>query len=135
MSGLWAKRDEILSEIDRLEGFIAGLRADLSQIDAVVGILNRAPASYAPRSARKRLFQRGETGRIVFAALRRSERPLSTREIVALVASQKGEDVSDPLIVSSITNRLGKSLAKFRQRGDVLGERRGNMTWWRLPPA
>jgi hypothetical protein len=133
MAGLRAKRDEILSEIDRLEGFIAGLRADLSQIDAVVGILNRVPASYAPRTARKRLFQRGETGRIVFAALRRSERPLSTREIVALVAAQKGEDVSDPVVVSSIMNRLGKSLAKYRQRGDLLGERRGNMTYWRLP--
>jgi hypothetical protein len=133
MSGLRAKRDEILGEIDRLEGFIAGLRADLSQIDAVVGILNRVPASYAPRTTRKRLFQRGETGRIVFAALRRSELPLSTREIVALVAAQKGEDVSDQIVVSSIMNRLGKSLAKYRQRGDVLGERQGNMTYWRLP--
>jgi hypothetical protein len=28
---------------------------------------------------------------------------------------------------------VGKSLAKFRQKGHVLGVRKGNMTWWRLP--
>jgi len=32
-----------------------------------------------------------------------------------------------------VMNRVGKTLAKFRQRGDVLGERCGNMTWWQLP--
>lgn len=133
VSGLKAKRLEILSEIDRLEGFIAGLRADVMQIEAAMQIVARKPGAdaYRPVRTRKRLFDRGESGRIIFAALRRSERPLSTREIVALVATEKGEDVTDP----GIMNRVGKTLAKFRQRGDVLGERQGNMTWWRLPPA
>ena len=61
---------------------------------------------------------------MVFAALRRSERPLSTVEIAALVLP----DAERKAALKSV----GKSLAKFRQRGDVLGERKGNMTWWRL---
>jgi hypothetical protein len=76
----------------------------------------------------KRLFQRGRLGQLVFAVLRRSERPLSTVEIVALV-SPDAERQSRKSAIKSV----GKSLAKFRQRGDVLGERKGNMAWWRLP--
>jgi hypothetical protein len=82
---------------------------------------------------RKRLFERGESGRLVYAALRRVDRPVSTQEIVGLFAADKGHDTTDLIAMSGVMHRVGKTLAKFRQRGDVLGERRGNMTWWRLP--
>ena len=123
VSGLKAKRSEIVREIDRLEAVIAGHRADLSIIDAATAIVTGKPAGEASQK-RKRLFQRGEIGRLVFAALRRSERPVSTAEIAALMATEGKR----PTLKS-----LGKSLAKFRERGDVTGERKGNMTWWRLP--
>ena len=126
ITGLRAKRAEIIREIDRLQSIIEAHGADLLHIEAALAIcLGRRV--YEPQR-RRRLFQRGEVGRLVFAALRRSERPLSTIEIVALV-SPDPERQSRKAALKTI----GKSLAKFRQRGDVLGERHGNMTWWRLP--
>lgn len=137
VSGLKAKRLEILSEIDRLEGAVAALRADVLQIEAAIRIVSGDPAAKTLErlTSRKRLFERGEAGKIIFAALRRSERPLSTAEIVSLIAAERGEDQTDKLVMSTIMNRVGKTLGKYRHRGHVLGERRGNMTWWRLPPA
>ena len=121
---LRAKRAEIVREVDRLQAFIDGHRADLLHIEAAIAICEGKQRFYEPQKP-KRLFQRGRIGQMVFAALRRSERPLSTVEIVALVLP----DTERKAAIKSV----GKSLAKFRQRGDVLGERRGNMTWWRLP--
>ena len=120
---LKAKRAEIVREIDRLQATLAAHGADLLHIEAAIAICAGKPL-YEPQR-RKRLFQRGELGRMVFAALRRSERPLSTVEIVALVSPERERKAA--------LKAIGKSLAKFRQRGDVLGERKGNMTWWRLP--
>ena len=120
---LKAKRAEIVREIDRLQATLAAHGADLLHIEAAIAICAGKPL-YEPQR-RKRLFQRGELGKMVFAALRRSERPLSTVEIVALVSSDADRKAA--------LKTIGKTLAKFRQRGDVLGERKGNMTWWRLP--
>jgi hypothetical protein len=122
---LKAKRAEIVREIDRLQAIIEAHGADLLHIEAAIAICAGKPF-YEPQR-RKRLFQRGEIGQLVFAALRRTERPLSTVEIVALVSP----DAERKAAIKTV----GKSLAKFRQRGDVLGERRGNITWWRLPVA
>jgi hypothetical protein len=120
---LKAKRAEIVREIDRLQAIIEAHGADLLHIEAAIAIC--AGKSFYEPQRRKRLFQRGEVGKLVFAALRRSERPLSTVEIAALVSP----DAERKAAIKTV----GKSLAKFRQRGDVLGERQGNMTWWRLP--
>lgn len=120
---LKAKRAEIVREIDRLQATLAAHGADLLHIEAAIAICAGKPLHEPQR--RKRLFQRGELGRMVFAALRRSERPLSTVEIIALVSP----DADRKAAIKSV----GKSLAKYRQRGDVLGERKGNMTWWWLP--
>ena len=120
---LKAKRAEIVREIDRLQATLAAHGADLLHIEAAIAICAGKPL-YEPQR-RKRLFQRGELGKLVFAALRRSERPLSTVEIVALVSP----DAERKVAIKSV----GKALAKYRQRGDVRGERKGNMTWWRLP--
>lgn len=122
ITGLRRQRAKILAEIARLEGVIAGHRADILHLEAAITVCS-GKRFYEPQE-RKRLFQRGQVGQVVFAALRRSERPLSTAEIVALI----GPDDRKRAIKS-----VGKSLAKFRQKGHVLGERRSNMTWWRLP--
>jgi hypothetical protein len=124
--GLKRQRAKILAEIARLESLIAGHRADLLHIEAALAIC-AGKRSYEPQR-RKRLFQRGAVGQLVFAALRRSEHPLSTVEIAAMV-SPDGE----PRRRKATIKTVGKSLAKFRHRGDVTGERKGNMTWWRLP--
>ena len=121
--GLKAKRAEIVREIDRLQAIVEAHRADILQLEAAIAICT-GKRFYEPQG-RKRLFQRGRIGQMVFAALQRSEPPLSTVEIAALVLP----DAERKAAIKSV----GKSLAKFRQRGDVLGERRGNMTWWRLP--
>jgi len=81
---LKAKRAEIVREIDRLQATLAAHGADLLHIEAAIAICAGKPL-YEPQR-RKRLFQRGELGKLVFAALRRSERPLSTVEIIALVS-------------------------------------------------
>lgn len=120
--GLKARRAEIVREIDRLQAIVEAHRADILQLEAAIAICT-GKRFYEPQR-RKRLFQRGRIGQMVFAALRRSERPLSTVEIAALVLP----DAERKAALKSV----GKSLAKFRQRGDVLGERKGNMTWWRL---
>jgi len=123
ITGLRAKRAEIIREIDRLQAIIAAHGADLFHIEAAMAICLGKPV-YEPQR-RKRLFQRGEVGKLVFAALRRSERPLSTVEVVALVSPDRPRKAA--------IKTVGKTLAKFRQRGDVIGERQGNMTRWRLP--
>ena len=126
VTGLRRRRAKILAEIARLEAYVANHRADLLHIEAAIAICIGKPVSEPQQ--RKQLFQRGRVGQLVFAALRRSERPLSTAEIAALVAPD-----TDPQARTSTLKTVGKSLAKYRQRGNVLGERRGNMTWWRLP--
>ena len=126
ISGLKAKRAEIVREVDRLQAFIDAHKADILQLEAAIAICE-GKRFYEPEKP-KRLFQRGRIGQMVFAALRRSERPLSTVEIVALVSPDADREKRTAMLKA-----VGKSLAKFRQRGDVLGERKGNLTWWRLP--
>ena len=122
ITGLRRQRAKILAEIVRLESVIAGHRADILHLEAAITVCT-GKRFHEPQE-RKRLFERGQVGQVVFAALRRSERPLSTAEIVALLASDNPKRA---------IKSVGKSLAKFRQKGHVLGVRKGNMTWWQLP--
>ena len=127
VTGLKRQRAKILAEIARLEGVIAGHRADILHLEAIAITVCSGKRFYEPQTP-KRLFQRGQVGQVVFAALRRAERPLSTAEIAGLIAPG-----SEPRTRKATIKTVGKSLAKFRQRGHVIGERKGNMTWWRLP--
>jgi hypothetical protein len=129
VTGLKAKRAAIFREIARLEGVIERHRADLVVLATAIAIVTGKPVESASEPpSRKRLFQRGEIGQLVFGILRRSERPLSTAEIAAMAVPN-----ADTERQKAILKSVGKSLAKFRRQGHVLGERRGNLTWWWLP--
>lgn len=49
------------------------------------------------------------------------------------VAEKSGLDTADKDAMLHLVSNVGKAMGHYRKNGHVIGQRRGNMTWWRLP--
>jgi hypothetical protein len=94
VSALRKKRSEVAGHVHDLEKKIATWRARLAHIDETIKIFSPEtdPEAIPPKRTyrRARYFSRGEFARLCLDALRKSERPLTTAEIVASVIRAKG---------------------------------------------
>lgn len=126
VTGLQAKRHEIAAEIERLSDA-------LKHLDAAIGAI--AGRSSAPKRQSRTNQQRGSVGRYIFDALREAQSKLSTVQIAAYVAEKIGVDISEKRAMLAMNKKVGKAIGHYRRNGQVLGERRGYVTCWRLPPT
>lgn len=129
------KRATLASEIVHLERQIRARKDSLAHVDATLKLLDPSiETGSIPNkrlSKRIRLFRQGELGRLILGALRSSERPLRTAEIVSAILSAGGHGESAR---ATVAPRVRGNLAYLERRGKVEKISVGLQARWRLNP-
>ena len=133
ISGLLRKRQEMLTEAERLRDRIAEIKNDLSALDRTLASLGHKGDLDAmmPRARRQVVFGRGDLLRAIMDELRGAERPLRSREIAQAIIAVRGHDPRDQRYIADLTRRVGKALRPQREAGSVISliDRNSTVTW------
>ena len=65
---------------------------------------------------------RGELTRLLLAALRQLDRPLTTKDLAQHVMAERGLNTADKRLVRTIGKRVGSAMRHLRNRGLVRSE-------------
>ena len=133
ITGLLAKRRDMLTEAERLRDRLAEIRNDLQALDRTLGTLGFKGDldGMMPRQKRQVVFGRGDLIRAILDELRGAERPLRSREIAQAIVAVRGDDPRDQRYISDLTKRVSKALRPLRIAGEVrqVADRHGSMAW------
>jgi hypothetical protein len=94
ISGLLTKRMDLFHEAERIRDRLAEIRNDIDALDRTLNVLGYDGDLDAamPRQKRHVIFGRGELTRQVLTILRRSGKPLTSRQIAQEIVSDSGMD-------------------------------------------
>ena len=122
LSGLIAKRAELLRDITIAKDKLAMCEADLASIEGAIRVFDpdielqdkgrRVPAVHAAPE--------GDMARYILGCLRAAKAPLASREIASYVMEQRQLDPRDKRLRRTMTERTGAALRRLRERGLVL---------------
>lgn len=122
VSGLVAKRSELVGQIDKLQDEIARIRALMDCIDGSIKIFD---PEYDLRTikgkrtnTRNKQFKRGEFQRLTLNILRTSGSPITSRDIVNEMIRRKGFE-STPELVQKLQRLILGTLHNLEKRGIV----------------
>jgi hypothetical protein len=122
LEGLKRTRAEITGEIAKCQARLTKLGTDLEHVDGVLAVI--AP-DFVAESVLPKIFtppaswsKRGEMSRAVLSILRVAKGPLNTREIAAMLVSQRGLEASGE-ILNIMTRRVACALRDKRDKGLV----------------
>jgi hypothetical protein len=126
LSALLAKRSELAGLIDHHHLELRNLIIQLDSLDATIRIFKPdidleviKPKPLPPRNA---AFQ-GEVTRAILDKLRRTQRPMSTRELSLAVMEARGLDNADAALLRTIVKRVNATLRHHKNRGVLTAER------------
>ncbi len=71
---------------------------------------------------RRHAALRGESTRMIMAALRDAKEPITTRQIVRTVMEQRGMNTADTAMAETMRLRMATSLRKMLNRGKVTAD-------------
>ena len=125
ISGLLAKREELLRENNELRERMAVVANDVEAIDRVLDAFGYKGElqDRAPRAARIILFYRNELRQFLLSELHKAARPMTARELACVVCQTEGKDHQDRRLLADVTRRVGCALRKMRASRMVEGER------------
>ncbi len=133
VSGLVAKRAELLKLREQLEAELRAVTIDLDHLDACIRLFDpeQTPAA-RKRYAAKHRATRGQMRRFVLGQLRDATAPVTSRQIAEAWCTDRGLKADDSTLVL-IRKRVGSCLIALRAAGHVqdvghVGEHKG----WRL---
>jgi hypothetical protein len=134
INALRERRASIDGEIQACELRLRSLNETLCHLDAVLSLLDPA---YDPKSIRAKrrydrakLFGGGKLTRLILDALRRSERPLTTAEVIAVIAAEMNFGSNVP---AGVKARVRAGLGYLRNvRGSLVKEGARATAVWRL---
>lgn len=129
MTGLLAKRQELVDEMATLRERQAVLSNDVEAIDRVLETLGyEGDIKLTPRVPRIVLFYRGELRQYLLGKLR--EAPQTSRELALGLVAMEGKDGKDRRLVNDVVRRIGKALRQMQDGGLVTRERKaGEFVW------
>lgn len=137
VEGLVKKRAALAGDMLRMQDAMAQMARDLETLDNAIRLV--APDLDIPAIAPKMVkppedwSKRGEMSRVVFAILRASQRPLTSREIASAMIVHRGL-ASTPKLLNLMTRRVSGCLRDKREQGLVenVPTRGGLWLEWRL---
>ena len=133
ISGMLTKRAELLGEAETIRDRLAEIKNDIDALDrTLINVMGYEGDldTQMPRQKRHVLFGKGELTRQVLTILRRSETPLTSRQIAQEIVSEKGMDARDRKYVSDLTKRVGKACRQYPEGAIVkAADERGNVVW------
>jgi hypothetical protein len=132
ISGLLKKRSDLFNEAERIRDRLAVIRNDIDALDRTLDVLGYDGDLDAamPRQKRQVLFGRGELTRQVLTILRRSAKPMTSRQIAQEIVSDSGMDARDRKFVSDLVKRVGKACRQYP--GNIVHkatDAHGNVVW------
>lgn len=137
VEGLVKKRAALAGEMKRTQEALSRMARDLETLDNAIKVV--APELDIPAIAPKMVrppedwSKRGEMSRQIFAILRTSQRPLTSREIAAAMIVQRGM-ASTPQLLNLMTRRVATNLRDRREQGLVVNpeQRGGQYLEWQI---
>lgn len=119
LSGLKAKRDELLKYRDQLEADTRAVTVDIDHLEAAIRIFDPEDAPEARRRyAAMHRARKGQSTRFVLAKLRDASRPLTSRQLAEAWCAERGLAAKDSTVVV-ITKRMGATLRALHAKGVV----------------
>lgn len=132
VTGLMRRRSEIAGRIKRLQTEIARDAADLEHLDNALRIVapelviaDIAPKVHVPPDD---WSKRGEMSRYIFAILRASQTPLTSRQIATQLIVERGLS-STPKLLQTVTKRVAGCLRDRRDQKLVRNVGNPNAMW------
>lgn len=133
ITGLLAKRRDMLTEAELIRDRLAEIKNDLSALDRTLGTLGFAGdlEGMMPRQKRQVIFGRGDLLRAILDELRGAERPLRSREIAQAIIAVRGDDPRDQRYIADLTRRVGKALRVLRDQSAMRStiDQHGALVW------
>jgi len=132
VSGLLHKRVDLFHEAESIRDRLAAIKNDIDALDRTLGVLGYEGDLDAamPRQKRHVIFGKGELTKQVLTILRRSDKPMTSRQIAQEVVSDSGMDARDRKYVSDLTKRVGKACRQYPE-GTIhkSTDSHGNVVW------
>lgn len=136
LSGLIRKRAELSGEAAALTARLAAIGANVSHLDAVIGLFDPSfdLASIRPKRQRgPNTSKPGDMSRFVLDALRDASEPVGTPELTAMLMEARGLDVNDRPAYRNIGKRLCMALRHQEGRGTVRSQPgSGRVAMWAI---
>jgi hypothetical protein len=134
ITGLIAKREEMLEELAVLREREGVLANDLEALDRVLERLGYdGPVKLTPRVPRVVLFYRGELRQFLLGSLK-EHGPSTSRQLAERLVALDKKDSRDRRMIGDIVRRIGKALRQMQDAGLVKGTKSRSMGEysWRL---
>jgi hypothetical protein len=131
VAGLVAKRAELVKLRDRLEADIKAVTVDIDHLEAAIRIFDPENTPEARRRyAALHRAPKNQSTRFVLGKLRDAAEPMTSRELAALWAQERGLDAK-PTTLVMLTKRMGATLKALHHKGLAMqdGHREGLICW------
>lgn len=121
ISGLLRKRAALERENAECRERMAVIANDIEAIDRVLDAFGyQGPLEgRTPRAARIILLYRNELRQALQAELQRAGRPMSTRELAAIICQTEGRNPQDRRLLADVVKRASKALREMRRLGII----------------
>lgn len=117
LSGLVAKRDELVKYRDQLEADIKAVTVDIDHLEAAIRIFDPEDTPQARRRyAALHRAPKGQSTRFVLARLREASGPLTSRQLADMWCADRGLNAK-PSTVSMLRKRIGATLKALHHKG------------------
>ena len=133
ISGLRAKRDELVKYREKLEGDIRTLVCDIDHLEAAIRIFDPDDTQESMRRyAAFHRSPRGHSTRFILSQLRETKGPLTSRQLADMWCEDR-RLIANASTVTLLRKRMGATLKGLQNRGFVQQSGRiGGWIGWRL---
>jgi hypothetical protein len=132
---LLGKRDDLLTEAERVSEQLAKLTNDIDALDRALAILGYVEDLKDRAGRRKRdvVFGRRGLSKVILGELRNATSPVTNRGIAFAIISKRGEDPKDRTRLANVMKMTAKALQKLRVEGvmKVEVDEKKTMRWER----
>jgi hypothetical protein len=131
LSGLVAKRNELVRYRDQLEADIRAVTVDIDHLEAAIRIFDPEDTPAARRRyAALHRAPKGQSTRFVLKALREASSPLTSRDLADMWCRERGLNAKDSTL-SMMRKRIGATLKALHHKGAVRqeGHVEGRIGW------
>ena len=122
IASLVERRRLLAADLDKAQGHVQQLHADIASLDAVIRQYDPEYDVGSLRPKYRRQATTAETGamsRAVLDTLRRAGGPQGTKEIAAKITAERGLNAADTALRRNMVKRVGMALRYQRMNGMV----------------
>jgi hypothetical protein len=123
VSALKAKRIQVASQIESLQGQIRQATIDLDHVEAALRLFDPDAdlAALSPRKVAQVLADNhGDTGRVILETLRTSMRPITTAQVCDAVMKARRLDTNDKALCKLMMKRTFANLKHWQKKRGLI---------------